>query len=178
MGVKERLSEVQSEIVTDWFKSTMKEYSGKAAAVYTNSGNQFANPVGSTFSKAMETIMSNLVGDEDNQEEVKSKLDDVVRIRALQNFSPSDSLEFIFRLKDILLKYLEKDLNAGNFRELLKIEAEIDRLTQICFDTYAKSREKLFELRNREIQSQAQVLLKRANIEYSFDKKSSFSPCS
>jgi hypothetical protein len=177
MGVKEKLSEYQTEITADWFKSAMSDYSDKTAAAYTNSRNQFANPVGTTISKAMELIVGNLINEEDNREEVKSKLEEVVRIRALQDFPPSKSLEFMFRLKDILLKYLGKNLDAENIKELLKIEAEIDRLAQISFDTYVKCREKLFELRNKEIQNQAHILLKRANIDYSFDKKMSFSSC-
>lgn len=177
MGVKEKLSECQTEIIADWFKSAMSDYSDKTAAAYTNSRNQFANPVGTTISKAMELIVGNLINEEDNREEVKSKLEEVVRIRALQDFSPSESLGFIFHLKDILLKYLGKKLDSENVKELLKIDAEIDRLAQISFDTYAKCREKVFELRNKEIQNQARILLKRANIDYSFDKKVSFSPC-
>ena len=176
MSVKDILIAVQSKIVADWFESTMKEYSGKAAAVYANSGNQFANPVGAIFSKAMEAIVGNLLSDVTNHENIKPKLDEIIRIRALQNFSPSEALKFIFRLKDILLKYLDEDLTKENIRELLNIEDAIDRLARISFDIYARCREELFELRNKEIQNQARILLKRANVEYSFNKKASFFP--
>ena len=177
MKVQEILSEIRSEIVAEWFRSTMEEYSGKTATVYMNSGKPFANPVGATFAKAMETIVDYLAGKTDSREEAESKLEEMVRIRALQDFSPSKGLDFIFRLKAILLKRLEGKWSGESIKEMLKIETEIDRFVQFSFDIYAQCREKLFELRNREIKNQARILLKRANIEYSFDEKSSFSPC-
>ncbi len=177
MGVRDILSEVRSAVVAEWFESTMKEYSAKTAAVYTGVGDRFSNPVGTTFLKAMEAVVGYLADGTADRDRIRSQLDEVVKIRALQNISPSDALTFLFRLKDILLRHLGRKLNDENARELLNIETEIDRFSQDSFDTYVRCREKLYELRNKEVRDQARILLKRANIEYSFDSKEPCSSC-
>lgn len=165
MILKKVLAEKKTDIIGKWYQSILSDYPEKTAAVYKNSLSQFANPVGATISNAVTKLFDEFINGIE-EERVKPIMEEIVRIRALQNFSPSKSLEFIFRFKGILLKFIDKDIQSENIKELLKIEAEIDRLAQISFDIYVAHREKLFELKANEFKSKVHMLLKKADPNY------------
>jgi len=174
MNIKKVLAENKKDIVAKWFQSTLDIYPEKTVAVFGKNLNQFANPVGVTISNAITKLFDELINGIE-EERVKPVMEEIVRIRALQDFSPSKSLDFIFRLKDIILKSIEKDIKPENIKELLKIEAEIDRLAQISFDIYVTCREKLFELKAVAYQKQIHRLLKKVDIDYQKNIKNPFS---
>jgi hypothetical protein len=173
MKIKKILAEKKTDIVGKWFQSTLDVYPDKTVAVYKKNLNQFANPVGVTISNAIAKLFDELINGIE-EERVKPIMEEIVRIRAIQDFSPSKSLDFIFRLKDIILKYIDKDIEPENIKELLKIEAEIDRLAQISFDIYVTCREKLFELKAVEYQKRIHRLLKKADKDYQKNIKNPF----
>lgn len=174
MSLKKVLIEKKPDIIGNWHKSILSDYPEKTAAIYQNSLNQFANPVGSTILGAITKLFDEFLNGIE-EERVIPIMDEIVRIRAIQNFSPSKSLDFIFRLKGIILKYIEKDINPENIKELLKIEAEIDRLAQISFDIYVTCRDKLSENKAVEYQKRMHRLLKKADKDYKKNIKNPFS---
>jgi hypothetical protein len=176
MNLKKVLAANKTDIVGKWYQSILSDYPEKTAAVYKNSLNQFANPVGVKISNAVTRLFDEFVNGIE-EERVKPIMEEIVRIRAIQNFSPSKSLEFIFRFKGIILKFIEKDIQSENIKELLKIEAEIDRLAQISFDIYVTCRDKLFELKANEYQKRVHMLLKKADPNYKEYIKNPFLKC-
>ena len=79
-------------------------------------------------------------------------LDHIIRIRSVQDFSPSEALAFIFTLKQAVRGVFKKEIKEKRFREELeRFESRIDRLALLAFDTYVQCREKLYELRVKEV---------------------------
>ena len=67
---------------------------------------------------------------------LNSYLDPIIRIRAVQNFTPSQATAFILSLKKVLREYLAKDLQDHRMAaEFIEFESKIDQLCLIAFDT-------------------------------------------
>jgi rsbT co-antagonist protein RsbR len=91
--------------------------------------------------------LSKVHGDDvENQEfaEVRSYLDEISRIRALQGFTPSETAVFVFSLKDAILPAIQqsfKDDATQVAREIMRLNKLIDALGLRTFETYTASRE-------------------------------------
>jgi hypothetical protein len=92
-------------------------------------------------------------------------LDEIVRVRAVQNFTPSQALAFIFLLKKAVRETLWPHVAEHElFVELLALESAIDILVQVSLDIYGRCRETLLQLRINQVRNQYDRLLKRANL--------------
>jgi hypothetical protein len=99
-------------------------------------------------------------------ETVKTFLDGIVRIRAIQDFAPSEAVAFIFKLKKIVRQELggEVLLMPGMTDELTAFDSTIDDLALFSFDIYVKCREKIYELKAKEATNMTFRLLQQARI--------------
>ena len=73
-------------------------------------------------------------------------LRDISASRAEQGFSPSETAVFVFSLKDSLLRFLQAGLGDQPQLlndEVLKMNAVIDKLGLLTFETFAKTRENI-----------------------------------
>jgi hypothetical protein len=66
-----------------------------------------------------------------------------VRIRAVQNFTPSQAIGFVFDLKGLIRAMAPADRQAS--KEMVVIESRIDALALLAFDLYMSCREKIYE---------------------------------
>jgi len=146
----ELLIKYKSSIVSKWIKLIIDSYSIESSKFFNMEKNQFSNPVGSTISTNVEKIFNEIVGDKDF-EKTTLLLTDIIKMRAIQDFSPSEAVGFIFLLKKVIREELNEEINQekilGEFAEL---EFEIDRVALIAFDLYMESREKVFQIRMKE----------------------------
>ncbi len=116
---------------------------------------RFANPVGYTISSSAGAIFDELIGEGDFLV-TELLLKDVVRIRAVQEFSPSQAIRFVFDLKEIMRSEIENESGGKGWREeFTDIESRIDDLALVAFDTYMESREKLFKIRIDEVKARS-----------------------
>ena len=165
MKLENLLDPKKDVILKKWFDLVMKSYPEDTAKFFIRKKDAFANPVGSTVYRGLKDLLQELVGSMDHQT-LKSFLDPIVRIRAVQGFSPSDSLSFIFSLKTIIRDlFAEKIKNNPDFaRDLLAFETHIDTLCLISFDLYNACREKIYELKANEVGHRAIRDLKKAKL--------------
>ena len=165
MAIEQRLLQNKKKLVRQWFDMLAGTYPLETVRLLKKETSQFANPVGHTFLVAIEEILEEFLG-QNNAEAMWPLLDKVIRIRAIQDFSPSSSLAFIFGLKTIALKVLEEDLAAGvvDREELSDFDRKVDALALSAFDVYMRCRENLFEVRMTEVKNRTHRLLKRAEI--------------
>jgi hypothetical protein len=92
-------------------------------------------------------------------------LDPIIRIRAVQDFSPGQALRFVFLLKDVIRKNFGMEIGEFNLHtELQRLESQIDDLALLAFDVYMKCRERLYEIRSREAKNHVSGLLKKAGL--------------
>jgi len=126
--------------------------------------NRFGNPVGYAISEVIDVILEELSGEMDVAR-VSRYLDNIIRIRAIQDFTPSRAVAFIFLLKKVIREELADEIREQQlFDELLMIESRIDQLANVSFDMYMASREKIYKLRANELRNQTSRMLKVSNM--------------
>jgi len=114
MSFTELLSEKKPAILKKWFDSILDTYPSETADFLKKQKDRFANPVGSTIYGGMDSLLNSLLSNDD-ADTISKYLDDIVRIRAVQDFTPSQSLAFIFRLKDAVREETADESNARDF---------------------------------------------------------------
>ena len=147
MGLDKLLEQREAAIVALWVDHVVNTYAPDSAHFYKNQKDQFANPVGVTFSESLKSVFTALRTGSD-REALSKHLDPVLRIRAIQSFTPAQALAFIVDLKPILRSQFANELKDQGIRKALdRFEDQIDALLLIAFDVYSACREKLFELK-------------------------------
>ncbi len=160
MKLVDLLSQKQSAIVDKWLKWLLESYPGQSAIFLKKEKDRFDNPVGHHLSEGLARIFGVLIREAD-REELLAALDEVIRIRALQNFSPSKALAFIFLLKNVIREELAPELKEGQFlAELQEVDSLIDGMALLGFDAYTQRREKLCEIRVTEIKQRVSGFLR------------------
>ena len=146
----ELLLKNKSLIVSKWIKLILDSYSIESSKFFNQEKNQFSNPVGNTISTNAASIFDEICGGRDF-ERITLLLTDFIKIRAIQDFSPSEAVGFVFLLKVVVREELSKEFNQEKmFDEMVELEYVIDKTALIAFDLYMQSREKVFQIRMSE----------------------------
>lgn len=126
---------------------------------------QFANPVGHSIRSGIEGIFDQFLRGID-PEQMSPFLDRIIRIRAVQDFSPAQAVVFIFHLKKVLreLRGSAPPEERLDLTEILRFESKVDELALLAFDVYSSCRERLYEVRVEEVKSRSHRLLQRAGL--------------
>jgi len=147
MGLKKLLEKKKSAIIKDWFEVVAATYAPDTADFFKRQKDPFANPVGSTLFNGLKQLFDELLLQMDHKK-IRSCIDPLVRIRAVQDFSPSEATSFILSLKKVIIKNLQKELHDIQIlNDFLQLESKIDTLCLIAFDVYVECREKIYELK-------------------------------
>jgi len=148
MGLDEALTARRMAVLDRWFKSVAATYPADTARFLAGVGDPFANPVGSTLREGLGRLLDGLAA-EPSPADLAAAIDGIVRIRAVQELSPSVAVGFVYELRGILREELAAA--ALSPAELSVLESGIDRMALAAFDVYMRCREKIFEIRVREI---------------------------
>lgn len=165
MNLKDILKEKKSAVVKSWFESVLETYQEESRGPLRRKDARFTNPVGFNLAQGLEGLFDALLqGMMPN--EVSTQLDAMIRIRAIQDFTPSQAVAFIFQVKEIVRHQLGKDLlqDARILEELRGLEAAVDDLALYAFDLYMRCREKIYELKAQESKNATFRLLQKARI--------------
>jgi len=115
---------------------------------------QFTNPVGCTILSEVESLYEELLRGNTCTEEVALSLDKLVRITAVQEFTPSQAIGFVFLLKKAVRDELGRKAHDKEMLEaLLEFDQTIDKMGFTAFDMYASCRDKLMELRVNQVKN-------------------------
>jgi predicted nuclease of restriction endonuclease-like RecB superfamily len=145
------LSERKTSLVNRWRQRIFESYPPETAIFLKKEKDRFDNPVGYHLSEGLSRIVEALIQELD-REQMLAALDQVISVRVLQKFSPSQALAFIFLLKNVIREELAQELADGKFaQELQEVESCIDGLALLGFEVYTQRREKLCEIRVNEI---------------------------
>lgn len=163
-GLKGLIQKNKNEIIKNWFEATIQTYAPDTAQFFKGQKDQFGNPVGSITSKGIAFLLDQLLEPFD-PDAVKAYLDPIIRIRAIQDFSPSQATGFILLLKKILRENLASELqNSANILQLLEFESKIDRLCLLAFDLYMDCKEKIYEISANETRHRTLRAFERAGL--------------
>ena len=154
----------KKDILHHWFEATLQTYAPDTARFYKDQKDAFANPVGNTTSEGLPVILDQLLNDFD-LDVIKTYLDPIIRVRAVQDFTASQATAVILKLKKILRDCLADELrDASRLKELLAFESRIDQLSLLAFDLYMNCREKIYEIAAHETRNQTFRAFKRAGL--------------
>ncbi len=166
MKLKDLLNEKKSAITKNWFDAIMETYPTDTTGFLKKQKDMFANPVGHVIAEGSERILEALIEGEELTDSLRF-LDDIIRVRAVQDFTPSKAMAFIFLIKKSVREELKKEISQNHLYDaLLEFESKIDELALFALDIYSKCREQLNELKIDELKRLTFTLLKKANLMY------------
>lgn len=164
MTLGDLLLQKRAAILGRWLHLIFESYPPETSRFLKKEKDRFDNPVAYEFRQGIEGIYEALLHGMD-RDKVSSVLDRIISIRAIQDFSPSGAIAFIFLLKKGIREKLEREIREnGISNELLELESRIDGLALLSFDVYMKRREKLYELRINEVKQRVSGLLRMAGL--------------
>lgn len=173
MNLNNLLLERKSAILKRWFDLILESYPADATSFLKGQKNRFANPVGYAISQGIDGLFGEILFELDS-ERVSPFLDNIMRIKAVQDFSPSQAISFIFLLKKVIRKELGSEIRGDRIsEELLALESRIDDLALLSFDIYMKCRERIYELKSNEVRNMTFRLLQKANLVYEIQEQES-----
>lgn len=161
--LRDILKESQSAIVKRWLADTLATYQSGAAEFLQHTQNPFANPVGNALIKGITGIFECLLA-ERPIESARGNLDEIIKIRAVQDFSPSQALSFVFLLKNAVRVELGGKIhNPELLADLAEFESRIDQVALLAFEIYINCREQVYNLRVDEVKRSVSGIMMRFN---------------
>ena len=138
------LSAKKSAVLERWYDAILDTYPSDTSGFLKKQKNPFLNPVGSTIFQGIESLYYELLHGFE-REKVSQSLDNIIRIRAVQDFSPSQGIIFVLLLKKAIREEIKEELAEQHlYNELLELELKIDDMSLLAFDIYMKCREKIY----------------------------------
>ncbi len=155
------LKDQADTIIERWGEAVLASYPPDAAVLFKKQQDPFANPIGASVREGTRGVYQAIL-DGMEPEALRSHLDSMVRIRAVQDFTPSQALAFVFDLRSIIREEIPQlDADSGLHRERAELERIIDGLALAAFEVYTACREELNTLRVTEMKRQVQWVFEK-----------------
>jgi len=133
-----------------WVQSIFDTYSSDGLKFFNKDKNQFSNPVGYTISGELVKLVDEIRQGFD-ADKIRSLLEYFIKIRAVQDFTPSKAVAFILQLKLAVRANLKEEIRDGAIcEELLQFESRLDEVELVAFEIYSECRNKISELRTKQ----------------------------
>ena len=161
MSLQDLLLQAQPAIVARWFQRVLDSYPADTARYLEHEPDRFQNPVGQTIRPALESLYVALVKGE-AADAIRVPLDDIIRIRAVQDFRAAAAVGFLFQLKPLIREQLQGTVQAnGGMPEVDALEERIDTAILLAFDIYMECREQVYSIRTNSIKRRTELLMER-----------------
>jgi hypothetical protein len=172
MALQNQLLRDKSAIVDCWFERILATYPPETAKFLRGEPDRFQNPVGQTMAPALDGLCETILTGGDRAR-LQSHLDDIIRIRAVQDFTAAGAVGFVFQLKQVIREQLgstaDLDHQPELQSELRALDERIDQVALMAFDIYMECRQQLYEIRTKEIQRRTAAILRHHNYVVSDD---------
>lgn len=156
MNLREALDKKKEMILSLWIERTLDTYI--SSGFFKRSKDQFANPVGANIRKGLTRLYELLISGA-AVEELTDSLDTVIRIRAVQEFTPAQAVSPVLELKWVVKQVFSSDTKCRDLlAELDPFDCDVDRAALKAFDMYVDCREQLHNARIRELKSGSYIL--------------------
>ena len=153
------IAEHRDAILERWIEDVIKGYPEETAEFLRSKSDRFANPVGARLREGLEELLDGVIEGVDPAE-LESALDHVIRVRAVQQFAPSEALGFVFDLKRLVREVLGEP-DAWPVAGLSAFDGNVERLGLRAFDVYMRCREQMWAIRAQEIRNQSVGIMER-----------------
>ena len=139
-------------IARQWLDLTLRTYPSQSMKFLLHEADCFRNPVGQTHQDAIPLLVDELFGDMDSAK-LRKALEDILRIRAVQNFSAKEAVRFVFLLKEI---FRQEPSDSEPVR--LELDRRVDEMALDAFDLYSQCREQVSAIQVSEARRRAALL--------------------
>jgi hypothetical protein len=145
-----------------WLERALQGYAKSTTRFLAQEQDRFRNPVGYTLKENLPVLYTALLLGRAS-DECQRALDAIIRVRAVQDFSASQAVSFIFMLKDIVRQELagEGQIDPDG-RGLAAFETRIDALALLAFDLFVRCREQICEIKTNDVRRRTYVEQKLA----------------
>lgn len=137
--------------VGEWLAQTFRTYPAQTARLLEARKDRFQNPVGYALRVSLPALLDELTGGFDRAR-VRAALDEVVRIRAVQDFDAEEAIGFVFLLKPILREQLDPPGGLGE-----ALERRVEELAALAAELYDDCRKRMIEIQRREAERRVYV---------------------
>ena len=156
MVLADLLRKKAAVIAEKWRHASLAAYAEVSARAIERQQNPFANPAGHALRTGLQSAVE-MLADGRPPAEIAAALDGIIQIRAVQELAPSQALAFVLLLKDIIRAEAAPagDWQADLSVELADLERQIDQILVAAFDIYTRYRDRICDVRIREIRRSA-----------------------
>jgi hypothetical protein len=150
------------EVVARWCEAMFASYPEESRRFYASELDPFRNPVGTTLRSSAATLVDAVLSGEWG-EGAEAALDAVVRLRSVQGFAPSQAVGFVRHLKECLRQVAATGDEVPPAL-LSALDERIDALLLRSFDHFVACRDRVHDLKEREVKARVHSLLRRAGM--------------
>jgi hypothetical protein len=160
-GLQKLLEQQRTAIITRWFDLLTEAYPAENQKLLKSNKGQFNNPVGYNIKIGLEGIYEELIHDMD-KEKLCMHIDKILRIKAVQDFSPADALLSLFILKKAIRGEIVPLLESEGIAiaEYINFEDRIDHIALLGFNIYVQCKEIIYQMRLDEVKKRCNILEK------------------
>ncbi|MCK5741284.1 MAG: RsbRD N-terminal domain-containing protein [Chlorobi bacterium] len=164
MRVRAFLQKNKADLADKWLKMLTGQYSKDGSKFILGEKDQFANPMGFIYSEAIPQIFEAVV-ERQSTKTYDEPLRRIIQVRAVQDFTPSQALSFIFDLKQLITKSYKAD-NEIDFCEMIGIFQRIDAMAFSAFNIYCELKGRIWEIKANEVRKRNETMVMRLNEKY------------
>ena len=147
MALEDVLVRKKNSVLKRWFE-LIAQTSPDGGTSMLKTRDRFTNPIGHITTSAIGILYDELLQGKPDSQRATASLEDIIKIRSVQDFSPSQAAAFVFLLKKAVRAELESEKNQkGFYEELSRFESLIDEMVCHTFNIYMDCREKIYQVR-------------------------------
>ncbi|MBI4843381.1 MAG: RsbRD N-terminal domain-containing protein [Nitrospirae bacterium] len=162
MNINDLLIYKRPQIIENWINLIAETCPEESSIFLKNLNNRLNNQADTIVRGGIQSLFDGITCGAIDK--TYSILENILKVRAVQDLSASQAVGFMPLLKKAVWNELSAEIPKDKLaEELLDIESKIDELTLISFDIYMKCRERLFQLRAKEVKDTAYRFMQRAN---------------
>ncbi len=159
------LEKRRGAILNQWQDAVLSTYPADSHRFFKQKSDPFANPVGHTLKTGLEGLLDLILGEGDIRADAPKHLEEMIKVRAVQDFTPASAVGFLFELKNVIREHTKKDLpSLEESPDWRAIDSRIDVMVMAGFDVYMECRERLFKIRVNEVRNLSYKAMRRANL--------------
>jgi len=157
------LPQYTDAIVQRCVEEVLSTYPDNGAELFRREQDPFANPVGHSVRTGVRSLVEGLMDGAD-PEQLREALSGILKVRAVQTFSPAQAVGFLFSFKHIAREPIGDRADEPATRaELTQWDQRIDDLALMAIDIYVAQREQVYQLRVNEAKRRVAWVVEKLN---------------
>jgi hypothetical protein len=166
MPLRELLMDRRSAVCLRWLEAVLADYGPETAVRWRRERDPFANPIGNALATGLPELFEAVLGVDGASARAANALEEIVRIRSVQQLAPSRAIGFVFMLRDAIRQEVGAELSGGAHAATLgELDGRIQNLALLAVDVYARCREQIFRVRQEELKRSVASILRRWRVE-------------